>query len=220
MEKDNNASPILRRQPNWEDLYFYQKAVVLYQFTFVFTKRFLTKGDRTIDQMVQAARSGKQNIVEGSADGVTSTEMELKLLNVARSSIKELKEDYEDYITSRHLQRWNPGHERYDGMLRFCRHNNRLEQYQTYFERWTDEEMANIALTLCHMVDRMMTTYQKQLEETFVKEGGIKERMTAARLGYRTNQREEIERLKQELEAANQRIAYLEAKLRQQGQNY
>lgn len=220
MKKDNNASPILRRQPNWKDLYFYQKAVVLYQLTFVFTKRFLTKGDRTIDQMVQAARSGKQNIVEGSADGVTSTEMELKLLNVARSSIKELKEDYEDYITSRHLQRWNPGHERYDGMLRFCRHNNRLEQYQTYFERWTDEEMANIALTLCHMVDRMMTTYQKQLEETFVKEGGIKERMTAARLGYRTNQREEIERLKQELEAANQRIAYLEAKLRQQGQNY
>lgn len=220
MEKENNASPILRRQPNWEDLYFYQKAVVLYQLTFVFTKRFLTKGDRTIDQMVQAARSGKQNIVEGSADGVTSTEMELKLLNVARSSIKELKEDYEDYITSRHLQRWNPGHERYDGMLRFCRHNNRLEQYQTYFERWTDEEMANIALTLCHMVDRMMTTYQKQLEETFVKEGGIKERMTAARLGYRTNQREEIEWLKHELEAANQRIAYLEAKLRQQGQNY
>lgn len=220
MEKENNASPILRRQPNWEDLYFYQKAVVLYQLTFVFTKRFLTKGDRTIDQMVQAARSGKQNIVEGSADGVTSTEMELKLLNVARSSIKELKEDYEDYITSRHLQRWNPGHERYDGMLRFCRHNNRLEQYQTYFERWTDEEMANIALTLCHMVDRMMTTYQKQLEETYVKEGGIKERMTAARLGYRTNQREEIERLKHELEAANQRIAYLEAKLRQQGQNY
>lgn len=220
MEKENNASPILRRQPNWEDLYFYQKAVVLYQLTFVFTKRFLTKGDRTIDQMVQAARSGKQNIVEGSADGVTSTEMELKLLNVARSSIKELKEDYEDYITSRHLQRWNPGHERYDGMLRFCRHNNRLEQYQTYFERWTDEEMANIALTLCHMVDRMMTTYQKQLEETFVKEGGIKERMTAARLGYRTNQHEEIERLKHELETANQRIAYLEAKLRQQGQNY
>lgn len=139
---------------------------------------------------------------------------------MARSSIKELKEDYEDYITSRHLQRWNPGHERYDGMLRFCRHNNRLEQYQTYFERWTDEDMANIALTLCHMVDRMMTTYQKQLEETFVKEGGIKERMTAARLGYRTNQREETERLKHELEAANQRIAYLEAKLRQQGQNY
>lgn len=212
---DNNITPhVLRKQPNWEGLYFYQKANVLYQLTFVFTKRFLIRGDRTIDQMVQAARSGKQNIVEGSADGVTSMEMELKLLNVARSSIKELKEDYEDYIVSRHLTRWAVGNPRYDGMLKFCRKHNRIEDYQDYFEKWTDEEMANIALTLCHMIDRMMTTYQKQQEETFVKEGGIKERMTAARLGYRTNQREEIARLKQELEAANRRIAELEAKLR------
>ena len=212
---DNNITPhVLRKQPNWEGLYFYQKANVLYQLTFVFTKRFLKIGDRTIDQMVQAARSGKQNIVEGSADGVTSMEMELKLLNVARSSIKELKEDYEDYIVSRHLTRWAVGNPRYDGMLKFCRKHNRIEDYQDYFEKWTDEEMANIALTLCHMIDRMMTTYQKQQEETFVKEGGIKERMTAARLGYRTNQREEIARLKRELEAANRRIAELEAKLR------
>ena len=212
---DNNITPqVLRKQPNWEGLYFYQKANVLYQLTFVFTKRFLKIGDRTIDQMVQTARSGKQNIVEGSADGVTSMEMELKLLNVARSSIKELKEDYEDYIVSRHLTRWAVGNPRYDGMLKFCRKHNRIEDYQDYFEKWSDEDMANIALTLCHMVDRMMTTYQKQQEETFVKEGGIKERMTAARLGYRTNQREEIARLKRELEAANRRIAELEAKLR------
>ena len=210
---DNTTPQVLRKQPNWEGLYFYQKSNVLYQLTFVFTKRFLTRGDRTIDQMVQAARSGKQNIVEGSADGVTSMEMELKLLNVARSSIKELKEDYEDYITSRRLQRWQPGHNRYDGMLKFCRKHNRIEEYQNYFDKWTDEEMVNIALTLCHMVDKMMTTYQKQQEETFIKEGGIKERMTAARLGYRTNQREEIERLKRELENANRRIAELEAQL-------
>ncbi len=210
---NNEINPVLRKQANWEGLYFYQKSNVLYQLTFSFTKRFLNRGDRTIDQMVQAARSGKQNIVEGSADGVTSMEMELKLLNVARSSIKELKEDYEDYIVSRHLNRWQPGHERYDGMLKFCRRHNRLEDYQDFFEKWTDEEMANIALTLCHMVDKMMTTYQQQLEETFVKEGGIKERMTAARLGYRTNQREEIERLKQALQAANRRIAELEEEL-------
>ncbi len=210
---NNEINPVLRKQANWEGLYFYQKSNVLYQLTFSFTKRFLNRGDRTIDQMVQAARSGKQNIVEGSADGVTSMEMELKLLNVARSSIKELKEDYEDYIVSRRLNRWQPGHERYDGMLKFCRRHNRLEDYQDFFEKWTDEEMANIALTLCHMVDKMMTTYQQQLEETFVKEGGIKERMTAARLGYRTNQREEIERLKQALQAANRRIAELEEEL-------
>lgn len=216
-ESGNAEKQVLRKQANWEDLYFYQKSNVLYQLTFAFTRRFLTRGDRTVDQMVQAARSGKQNIVEGSADGVTSMEMELKLLNVARSSIKELKEDYEDYLTSRHLERWGQGHVRYDGMLNFCRRHNRLEDYQHFFDKWTDEEMANIALTLCHMVDKMMTTYQQKLEEKFVTEGGIRERMTAARLGYRTNQREEIERLKRELAAANARIAELEAELAKKG---
>ena len=211
---NNQSSQVLRRQANWEGLYFYQKAKVLYQLTFVFTKRFLNKGDRTIDQMIQAARSGKQNIVEGSADGVTSMEMELKLLNVARASIKELKEDYEDYITSRKLSRWTVTNERYDGMLKFCREHNTVEDYQEFFQMWSDEEMANVALTLCHMVDKMMTTYQQQQEETFVKEGGIKERMTAARLGYRNSQNDKIERLKYDLKVAKQRIAELENKLR------
>lgn len=149
--------------------------------------------------MVQAARSGKQNIVEGSADGVTSTEMELKLLNVARSSIKELKEDYEDYLTARHLTRWDKQHIRYDGMLQFCRKHNRLEEYEGFFSKWTDEEMANIALTLCHMVDKMMTTYLHQLEEQFVKEGGIKERMHAARTGYRQAEMERLAFLEREV---------------------
>jgi len=217
-QKDNQLSgQVLRKQVHWESLYFYQKANVLYQLTYVFTKRFLVRGDRTVDQMVQAARSGKQNIVEGSADGVTSSEMQLKLLNVARSSIKELKEDYEDYVVSRHLGRWNTVHPRYDGMLKFCRHHNKIEDYQPFFEKWTDEEMANVALTLCHMVDKMMITYQKQLEEAFIKEGGIRERMTAARLGYRNNQKEELARLKQELEKAYKRIAELERRLKQEG---
>ena len=211
---NNTAKPVLRKQTNWENLYFYQKANVLYQLTFVFTKRFLKRGDRTIDQMVQAARSGKQNIVEGSADGVTSMEMELKLLNAARGSLKELKEDYEDYLGARRLIRWDTGSSRYDGMLKFCRNHNKVEDYQDYFDKWTDEEMANVALTLCHMVDKMMITYEKQKEKEFVTEGGIKERMTAARLGYRTNQREEIENLRKALEAANKRIAELEAKLK------
>jgi len=215
LHNNTTTKPVLRKQTNWENLFFYQKANVLYQLTFVFTKRFLKRGDRTIDQMVQAARSGKQNIVEGSADGVTSMEMELKLLNAARGSLKELKEDYEDYLGSRRLTRWDTSSSRYDGMLKFCRSHNKIEDYQNYFDKWTDEEMANIALTLCHMVDKMMITYEKQKEKEFVTEGGIKERMTAARLGYRTNQREEIENLKRALEAANRRIAELEAKLKE-----
>ena len=112
---------VLRKETNWEELWFYQKTVVLYQLTYVFTKRFLSKyGDRTVDQMVQAARSGKQNIVEGMADGVTSMELELKLLNVARASLKELREDYEDYLLTRRLARWQKGHLRYKDMLDYC----------------------------------------------------------------------------------------------------
>lgn len=189
---------VLRRQPDWESLYFYQKSQVLYQLTFVFAQRYLKRGDRTIDQMVQAARSGKQNIVEGSADGVTSTEMELKLMNVARSSIKELKEDYEDYLISRQLKLWQKNHPRYAQMVEFCKTHNKLEDYQPYFDKWNDEEIANIALSLCHFIDKMMTSYEAHLQKTFVEEGGIKERMTAARLGYRNNQKEEIARLQQE----------------------
>ena len=193
---------VLRKQTNWKNLWFYQKTVVLYQMTYTFTRRFLpTYGDRTVDQMVQAARSGKQNIVEGSADGVTSMEMELKLLNVARASIQELLEDYEDYLISHRLVKWSKAHPRYELLINFCRHHNHLQHYEPYFEQWTDEEMANTAITLCHMVDKMLCTYQKKKEEEFVTEGGIRERMTAARLGYRTNQKELIEQLQAEIAA-------------------
>ncbi len=201
---------VLRKQTNWKNLWFYQKTVVLYQMTYVFTRRFLpVYGDRTVDQMVQAARSGKQNIVEGSADGVTSMELELKLLNVARSSIQELLEDYEDYLPTHRLIKWTQGHPRFNQMLTYCRDHNHVHDYEVFFEKWTDEEMANIGITLCRMVDKMMMTYQKKKEEEFVTEGGIRERMTAARLGYRTNQRETIEQLSREinaLKAENERL--------------
>ena len=207
--EDSKSSNVLRNQTNWEALRFYQKSQVLYQLTFEFTKRFLHRGDRTIDQMIQAARSGKQNIVEGSADGVTSMEMEIKLMNVARSSIQELREDYEDYLTARNLTIWTSSHPRFDKMVKYCREHNHLEDYQSFFQRWSDEEMANIALSLCHFVDKMMESYQKKLEKEFVTEGGIKERMTAARLGYRTNQKEEIENLQRELAATRQELERL-----------
>lgn len=210
MEQKDNEYHYLRKQTRWEDLWFYQKTVVLYQMTVVFCRRFMKAyGDRTVDQMVQAARSGKQNIVEGSADGVTSTELESKLLNVARASIKELKEDYLDYIGSRKLALWSNGHVRYSAMQDFCRQHNRVEDYEPYFERWSDEEMANAAVTLCCMVDTMMQTYQKKKEEEFITQGGIKERMTAARLGYRTDQRNELEALRNENAALRDRIDQL-----------
>ena len=191
---------VLRSQVKWEDLYFYKKMVVIDQLTYVFCQRFLPKyGDRTVDQMVQAARSGKQNIVEGFADGVTSTEMELKLLNVARASLKELKEDYLDYLRRHELALWDAKHPRYDGLLKFCRGHNDLADYQPFFGKWTDEELANCANTLCHMVDKMMSTFLEKKETDFTENGGIRERMTAARLGRRQTQNEEIAALKAEV---------------------
>lgn len=82
----------------------YQKSECIYDITFFFVSKFLQRGDRTIDQMVQAARSGKQNIAEGITDAATSVEMGIKLVNVAKGSLKELREDYQDYLRTRHLQ--------------------------------------------------------------------------------------------------------------------
>lgn len=203
----------LRRQTKWEDLFFYKKADVLYQLTFAFTKRFLKVNDRTIDQMVQAARSGKQDIAEGCADGVSSTEMEIKLINVARASIKELKEDYEDYLTTRNLCKWDDHHPRFAPMLDFCRQHNNQTDYSSMYYKASDEELANLALTLCRQVDKMMTTYLEQLEKTFIEEGGIKERMTAGRLGRRQTQNETIEAQAHEIEQLKERVKQLEEEL-------
>ncbi len=212
--KGRNMSKILQNQLKWEDMHFYQKADVLYQMTVVFCKRFLPPyGDRTVDQMTQAARSGKQNIVEGCADGVTSMETEIKLLNTARGSLKELREDYRDYLKAHSLEIWEVQHQRYDGMLRFCRIHNRVEEYAPLFERFSAEEFANCAITLCHMVDRMLMTYLEKLEKKFMSEGGIRERMTAARQGKRLEQNQEITSLKAEVEALRRENQSLKAEI-------
>lgn len=182
---------VLKQQANWDALFFYKKSDVIYQLTFAFCDRFIhLYKDRTRDQVIQAARSCKQNIVEGLADGVTSTEMQLKLLNVARASLKETREDFEDYIKSRHLLFYRKGEDRYDKMLSYCRYHNKLEDYEPFFSKWSDEEMCNCAITLCHMVDKMLMSFLAKLDREFVTEGGIKERMYKARTGYRQKQDE------------------------------
>lgn len=212
---------ILKRQKPWRDAFYYQKSEVLYQMTYVFCKRFLPEyGDRTVDQMIQAARSGKQNIIEGTEDGVTSVEMHVKLLNVARSSLQELREDYRDYLLSRNLSIWDKGHERYDKMLEFCRNHNKIEDYQPFFHVWTDEEMANIALTLCYMTDSMLNRHLISEEKDFVTQGGIKERMYSARTGYRKAQEQELAALKQKVIEQDREISRLKELLKQRGIEY
>ena len=214
----DDVSNVLSQQTNWKDLFFYQKSEVLYQMTFVFCDRFVPlKGDRTRDQMIQAARSGKQNIVEGLADGVTSSEMMMKLLNVARSSLQELLEDFEDYPKARGLAIWDKSHPRYPGMLEFCRRHNRLAEYQLYFQKWSAEEFCNIAITLCHMVDKMMTSYLQMLVQQFITQGGIKERMHRARTQYRKAQDEELARLRKEVPLLKSEIQRLKDILKEHG---
>lgn len=215
----NNKSPqkeyqILKRQKPWRSAYYYQKSEVLYQLTFQFCQRFLpANGDRTVDQMKQAARSGKQNIIEGTEDGVASTEMYVKLLNVARSSIQELREDYRDYLLSRNLTIWTPAHNRYESMQTFCKTHNTVEDYQPYFDKWTAEEMANTALTLCYMTDTMLNHILIAIEKEFVEQGGIKERMHAARTGYRKEQDRQLQDLKQKNTQQEIKITQMEAEI-------
>ena len=203
---------IFRKVPKWQDLWFYQKSEVLYQMTYVFCERFLAHhGDRTVDQMRQAARSGKQNIVEGTEDGKTSTSMELTLLNVARSSISELRQDYDDYLKAHRLAVWTPEDERFQPMQDFTKAHNRLPEYEPYFTRWSAEEMANVGLTLCYQVDAMMNKYMAGLERRFIEEGGIKERMHKARTGYRRGQEERLRALEEVVPRLEQQLAAAEA---------
>ena len=198
---------IFRQVPKWQDLWFYQKSEVLYQLTYAFCERFLPQyGDRTVDQMVQAARSCKQNIVEGSEDGKTSTQMELQLLNVARSSIGELRQDFEDYLKSRRLHQWTHDDERFQPMQDFTKTHNHLSDYEPFFQQWSAEEMANVGLTLCFQVDTMMNKYMEGLEKTFVTQGGIKERMHAARTGYRQQQDKRLAELEKMVPILQQQL--------------
>lgn len=190
---------VLGKTADLHQLYFYRKSDVVYQLTFAFCNRYIhLYKDRTRDQMIQAARSCKQNIVEGLADGVTSTEMQLKLLNVARASLKELREDYEDYLKSRHLAVYQQGEERYAAMINYCRRHNDLPDYESFFARWDDEQMCNWALTLCHIIDRLMLSFLNRLDQDFVTKGGIKERMHRARTQYRQVQDDRLKLLEAE----------------------
>ncbi|MBR1902033.1 MAG: four helix bundle suffix domain-containing protein [Bacteroidaceae bacterium] len=210
----NTKGKVLKKAVVWKELYFYRKSDAIYQLTVEFCHRFLPPyGDRTVDQMVQAARSGKQNIVEGSEDGQTSSEMEIKLLNVARGSLQELRLDYQDYLNTHHLPVWAADSERQKRLRDFCHSHNDYSDYAPLVAKMSDEEMANLLLTLCHQTDKMMYSYIENLEHRFVTEGGIKERMYAARTGYRKEVDARMRALETENAALKQKIKKLEEEI-------
>ena len=165
---------------------------MIYDITYYFCQHFLQKGDRTIDQMVQAARSGKQNISEGNQAAATSSETEIKLTNVAKASLEELLDDYEDYLRVRGLQQWGQLHPRYEGMRQYARSNQIKKDYAAQIQKMNDEEIANLCITLIHQAMYMLHRLLETMQTRFVTEGGIKERMYQARLNYRNNQSNQI----------------------------
>ncbi len=210
----NTKNTVLKKPVVWQNLYIYRKSDAIYQLTVAFCQRFLPEhGDRTVDQMVQAARSGKQNIVEGCEDGQTSSEMEIKLLNVARGSLRELREDYQDYLNTHHLSVWQGDGLRLERLRSFCHQHNDFADYELLVSKMNDEEFANLMLTLCHQTDKMMYSYIENLEKRFVSEGGIKERMHSARTGYRQQQDAYVRSLEEENKRLKQQIMELQERL-------
>ena len=157
----------------------------MYDVTFYFAHHYLEKGDRTIDQMVQAARSGKQNIAEGAAAGNTSKETEIKLTNVAKASLQELLVDYEDFLRVRGLKQWQPDDARLAQTKRACAAHNDSEYYRKAMPERSAETITNIAITLIHQTDWLPNKLIEKLEIQFVENGGVKEQMTKARKEYR-----------------------------------
>ena len=175
----------LHNNGGYRKLRAYQVSEIVYDITYHFAHRFLEKGDRTIDQMIQAASSGKQNIAEGSAAATTSREMEIKLYNVARASLQELLVDYEDYLRVRGLSHWNINDEKSRQTRRVCGRHNDSEFYREAIKLRSDETIANIAITLIHQADVLMRGLIERAQIDFLKEGGIREQMTRTRLEYR-----------------------------------
>lgn len=167
----------LPQHGHYRNLRVYQVTEIIYDITYYFTHQYLSKGDRTIDQMVQAARSGKQNIAEGNQAAATSSETEIKLTNVAKASLEELLDDYEDYLRVRNLEQWGPLHPRYERMRLYARSGQISNTYAKNIRRMNDEEIANLCITLIHQAIYMLHKLLITMQQRFVTEGGIKERM-------------------------------------------
>jgi four helix bundle suffix protein len=166
----------------------FQKAEVVYDITFRFAHKHLSKGDRTIDQMIQSARSGKQNILEGSKAATTSKETEIKLTNVGRASLEELLADYRDYLRVRDLRLWDKDSNEATFVREFGRQTPQtFEIYREFVETRPAEVIANIAICLIHQTNYLLDQQLKTLEKEFLEQGGLRERMTRARLNYRNH---------------------------------
>lgn len=176
------SNRIVNSNHNYTDLLCYKKAVVIYDLTHHFCTRFIGVHDRTFDQMIQAARSGKQNIVEGTVDKATSYEMAIKLINVSRGSLKELLEDYKDYLRVNGLALWSLDSKEVDAMRRLGTEHTDSSYFLKLAESRSAGVVANMVVVLLYQADTLLMRYLASIEDEFRSEGGVKERMYALRM--------------------------------------
>lgn len=179
------SEPLVKYAGDHRRLICYQKAELIYDITYLFAHRAFSRGDRTIDQMVQAARSGKQNIVEGNAAKPTSKETAIKLFNVAKASLQELLADYEDYLRVNGLPQWSKNSQETLAMRELSKHQSPEAIMQVATSR-SNATVANMAIVLIYQNDLLLFNLIKRESDRFVQEGGFREKMTHTRLAART----------------------------------
>jgi four helix bundle suffix protein len=190
---DKQKSPQLIIPPHggYKDLQSYQMSEIVYDGTVVFCDRFISPRSRTHDQMVQAARSGKQNIAEGCMASGTSKKTELKLIGVARASLEELLLDFQDYLRQHNLPLWGKDHPRAKEVRGLCYRKNRSYlTYKPYIEGGSPEIAANTLICLVHQANYLLDQQLRALEKEFLKEGGFTERLYHARTQMRNRRRD------------------------------
>lgn len=169
----------------YEDLHSYKKSLIVFMATFYLAKKWLRRGSRTRDQMEQSARSGKQNIIEGSLAAATSKQSEIHLTNVARASLGELLEDYKDFLRLRGLPIWEKDDPRMLAIRALGTAQATYETYRSDIEGDNAETIGNIMICLCNQTCYLLDQQLRSLEQDFLEKGGIRERMTRARLNAR-----------------------------------
>lgn len=168
---------ILKNRGNYKELLTFKKATVIFDLTYHFCQKYLSKGDRTVDQMIQAARSGKQNIAEGVAASSTNAETEIKLVNVAKASLKELLTDFEDYLRTRRLRQWDKDGKEIAWLRNFAKEYLDPAPYLAIAEQRGDEVVANMTIALLKQEDYLLHRQLEALEKQFKESGDLRGRM-------------------------------------------
>lgn len=185
----NLSSKLIGPHGGYRNLKSYQTAEIIYDATITFCNRFIDRRSRTHDQMIQAARSGKQNIAEASVASGTSKKNELKLIGIARASLEELLLDYQDFLRQKNLPLWEKEHPQAQSIRKLAWERDRsYKTYRTYIEDASPEVAANTLICLIHQTNYLLDKQLRQLEKKFLEEGGFTEKLYQTRIQIRNKQ--------------------------------